>query len=270
MDELLLLNPPTWVIGVVVLLMLAVVCFDVVAGARDHARFRAAIAAASSSDVENVRARFLWKWAWQPWILAIATVVFVVVAPGVDLRHVGLQWPDATALSGLFEGSFGKGLVIGVVLAGVGLAVGVIAGWRRRNVAAEGTSSARGVSVAVNSRVEPMLPTGKRDRLAWLVLSLTAGVTEEVMYRGLLLLSLVLVMPDAPDVVIGAIAALVFGFAHVYQGWVGMLTTAVLAAPLILLYVLTGSLVPGMILHFLIDARAAFVKRSVPLSEERV
>lgn len=111
----------------------------------------------------------------------------------------------------------------------------------------------------MNRRVDVMLPTGRQDRRAWLLLSLTAGITEEIMYRGLLLLAVALMLPAAPDVILHAIVVLGFALAHAYQGWAGVVTTGLMGLVLLLMFIATGSLLPGMLLHVLADARIAFV-----------
>lgn len=101
-----------------------------------------------------------------------------------------------------------------------------------------------------------MLPTTARGRRGWAALSVTAGVTEEVTYRGLVLLTLALLLPTADPRVVVVVAAVLFGLAHAYQGWTGMLATALAGAVLAGLYLATGSLVVPMVLHVLVDLRA--------------
>jgi membrane protease YdiL (CAAX protease family) len=111
-----------------------------------------------------------------------------------------------------------------------------------------------------------MLPTGPRDRRAWLLLSATAGITEEIMYRGVLLLTLSRLIPTLAPLLICLVAVLIFAVGHVYQGWVGIIVTGLLAILFIALYLVTGSLLPGMVLHFALDARAAFIKTAGTVS----
>lgn len=76
------------------------------------------------------------------------------------------------------------------------------------------------------------------------------------MYRGLVLLALSTLFPYAPDALIYVAAVVAFA-PHAYQGWAGILSTGALDAIFVALYALTGSVLPGMLLHFLVDARAA-------------
>ncbi len=63
---------------------------------------------------------------------------------------------------------------------------------------------------------------------------------------------LVAILPEPAAVLV---AAVVFGLAHLYQGVAGVLLTSVLAVALGALNVATDSLLPGMVLHVLIDLR---------------
>ena len=89
------------------------------------------------------------------------------------------------------------------------------------------------------------------------MLSLSAGVTEEITYRGLLLLTLAIVLPsDAPTGLLVTVAAVSFGLAHWYQGWTGIVSTGIFGALMAGLFLVTGSLLLPMVLHTLVDLRA--------------
>lgn len=79
--------------------------------------------------------------------------------------------------------------------------------------------------------VEAMLPATRAERWWYGAVAVTAGLCEEVLCRGLLI-------------------------AHFYQGWKGMLGTALLGVGLGFLYIYTGSLLLPMLIHVLIDLRA--------------
>jgi CAAX protease family protein len=98
--------------------------------------------------------------------------------------------------------------------------------------------------------LQDMLPHEPHELAVFRGLSLTAGICEELLYRGFLLaylgawLSPWLAVP---------IAALIFGVGHIYQGPVGILKTGAVGLVMCLLYLLTGSLLHTMVLHAAID-----------------
>lgn len=104
------------------------------------------------------------------------------------------------------------------------------------------------------AKLERLMPHDDRELRWFLLLSLAAGVCEEILFRGWLtwyLQGLGLALIPAA----GA-AALVFGLGHLYQGPRGALMTAVLGAFLGAVYLLSGSLLAGMLIHTLMDVHA--------------
>jgi membrane protease YdiL (CAAX protease family) len=82
------------------------------------------------------------------------------------------------------------------------------------------------------------------------MVSITAGVCEEVLYRGLLLATLVSLVGTWPAV---AISSLIFGLGHAYQGTSGIVKTGLVGLVLALLTVFSGSLFIAIVLHAVID-----------------
>jgi len=102
----------------------------------------------------------------------------------------------------------------------------------------------------------PFLPTKKSELPEYLLLCFSAGVFEEIVYRGYLVnycwylfegynyqRSLSVFLP-----------ALVFSIAHFYQGTKAVIKIFVLALFFGYIFIYSGSLLIVMILHFLIDA----------------
>lgn len=98
--------------------------------------------------------------------------------------------------------------------------------------------------------LDPLLPR-QRGELPWfLALSVTAGVCEEWLFRGVLttLLAGWIGLPLAV-----AASCVAFGFAHAYQGPAGIAKTALVGLAFSAIVLATGSLVPAMIVHAAID-----------------
>jgi hypothetical protein len=81
-------------------------------------------------------------------------------------------------------------------------------------------------------------------------LSLTAGVCEEILYRGLLMTALTNMIGLWPAVVASSV---VFGIGHAYQGASGILRTGAAGLIMALIVVFTGSLPTAMLIHTVID-----------------
>jgi hypothetical protein len=81
-------------------------------------------------------------------------------------------------------------------------------------------------------------------------MAVTAGITEEVVFRGFLIGTLALWMPAWAA---AAASVVLFVGAHVYQGVSGMKRILPISVALTTVFLLTGSLLPVMALHALVD-----------------
>jgi len=138
--------------------------------------------------------------------------------------------------------AFGPELLGGIV-AGVSTSVVIAVILAQRNT--------RRAAAPTLGDVAALLPRNGAETGWTALMAVNAGISEEVFFRLLLPLLLVLVVGNA--LLAFAVAGIVFGLAHVYQGWVGVLATSVLGLVLTGLYLVTGSLLASIVVHVLID-----------------
>jgi len=100
-----------------------------------------------------------------------------------------------------------------------------------------------------------LIPHSAKEGQLFNALSVTAGICEELLYRGFLIAYF---GAFVEAVVLSSIA---FGFGHMYQGKIGIVKTGGIGLALAGLYVLTGSLWAPMVLHVLVDVNSGFVAR---------
>lgn len=111
------------------------------------------------------------------------------------------------------------------------------------------------------SDVEALLPRNGAET-AWMALiSLNAGLSEELFFRLLLPLLLTLVLRSALTAFL--IAAGIFGLVHLYQRLPGVLGTTVLGLALTAVYLATRTLWIAMIVHALLDLIGVVVRPSL-------
>lgn len=101
--------------------------------------------------------------------------------------------------------------------------------------------------------IEFLLPHTREEYGWFTALSFTAGVCEELLYRGFLMWVL-----QSYIGVVGAVVATValFGIGHIYQGRQGAVRAGGAALVMSAIAVGTGWLVPAMIVHALLDVNA--------------
>ncbi len=94
------------------------------------------------------------------------------------------------------------------------------------------------------------LPRNERHYRYFFGVSLTAGVVEEIVYRGFAIWYLAHFMPVWGAIVLSSVF---FGLAHSYQGAPGVLRTALVGFAFAWLYIYTGSLWLPIVGHALFD-----------------
>ena len=167
------------------------------------------------------------------WSLVVATA-FVLHAAGRSLADVGLGLgvdPVRTAL----------------VTAGLLTGFAMLSWITTRSLAMAGT----GDLPPHVRRAGRILPRDAVEVAGFVPVAITAGVCEEVLYRGWLPWALA---GGAGSVLVGfVVAAGVFGLGHLYQGRNGVVLTGLLGLALGATAAWTGSLLPGQALHVAVD-----------------
>lgn len=99
-----------------------------------------------------------------------------------------------------------------------------------------------------------LFPATRQERRWWVVVALTAGIAEEICFRGFLLSYLRSLWGLGLGIAI-LVSCVVFGLQHLYQGTKGVVGTAVLGALFALLFAMSGSLLLPIVLHAVTDLR---------------
>jgi hypothetical protein len=101
-----------------------------------------------------------------------------------------------------------------------------------------------------------LLPHSARELRGFAVLSLTAGFCEEFLFRGYLIWALADALSWWGA---AAVSAPLFGLAHAYQGWLGIVRTTLVGFAFVVVLGLFDSLYPAIALHAIIDLAAGLI-----------
>lgn len=182
--------------------------------------------------------------------IALLAVVHPLVAP---LLATAQASPPFAWLRDALAGGLGIALLLAALITAAALTL----------IGARSARSEGGVVMVGD--IAALLPRN-RPELGWgAALSVNAGVVEEALFR--LALPAVLVVVTGEPLSAFALAAVVFGLLHVYQGPVGVVATTVLGMAFSALYVVSGSILLVMVLHALLDLRTLVV---IPVTVYRV
>jgi membrane protease YdiL (CAAX protease family) len=114
--------------------------------------------------------------------------------------------------------------------------------------------------------IERMMPRSGEELRWFRRLAVTAGICEELLYRGYLVWYLTTWMAVVPAVLV---ASAVFGIGHLYQGPRGVALTAGVGVFMSAVYLLTGSLFAPMAIHAMMDLHAGHMGHAAFQGEER-
>jgi len=103
-----------------------------------------------------------------------------------------------------------------------------------------------------------LFPSTRDERRWWLFVALTAGICEEIAFRGFLLEYLHALWGVGLLLAIAA-SSVIFGLQHLYQGTKGVIATTLVGALLATFFVMSGSLLLPITLHALMDLRLLLI-----------
>jgi membrane protease YdiL (CAAX protease family) len=99
----------------------------------------------------------------------------------------------------------------------------------------------------------PFLPEHPRELPAYAFLCLSAGICEEILYRGFLVTFFIDPMKPGFPFLAAIVPALLFALAHFYQGYRAMVKIFILSLFFALVFLFSKSLLIVMAVHVLID-----------------
>jgi membrane protease YdiL (CAAX protease family) len=222
---------------------------SVVAPALGYLRFRKLIARGDQNFSTRTKLALYARVVSSQWVL-VAVMLLVLARHGLSVGNAGERLGDRR----LTFAVTGALVLILVVVSAVVL-------WRLRRATSHSSAAAGGPWLT-------LAPASRAEMAAFVVVCATAGVCEELLYRGWLVSFLWAATGSAWAAV--AVSSVVFGIGHAYQGATAILRTLFVGLQLAILFVVVGSLLPGQVLHTGVDllagvaASAALRRRVAP------
>ncbi|MGO9197851.1 MAG: CPBP family intramembrane glutamic endopeptidase [Acidimicrobiales bacterium] len=108
-----------------------------------------------------------------------------------------------------------------------------------------------------------LLPRTREEKVLFAGMALTAGICEEILYRGFGIAYLEWLLPGASRTTIILVIAVSFGIVHLYQGPRNIVLTGAIGGLLAWITLSTGTLVPAIVIHVLVDLRVVALPASV-------
>lgn len=186
----------------------------------------------AAGDPRARRVEYQWTIALE-WGLA-AIVILLWALAGRSAAALGFALPPGWRTVG------------GAVATAVGLAL-LAAQWRM--IVRLDERALEGIRAQLAGAAD-LIPRTDAEHGWFRAVALTAGIVEEIVYRGYLVAYCAVFVGSWVGALVAAVA---FGLGHVYQGPMGIVKTGVAGLVAGVLYVATGSLLWSVILHAAVD-----------------
>jgi len=215
---------------ILLLIALGIVTYTATSGQREYARFEAG---------KMSRLALYQRWITESWILfgLFSVVALALTKPAFLVEPIVRTSLFTTSANDSSDHI--QSIIIGIIV-GVTLALGIVAFRIRRSV-----------KKANAAPLPPLVPTTSDERKSAFFMSITAGITEELLFRAAIPAFAYLATGNANIAI--AISIVSFGLEHYYQGWKGVLGTAVLGWLFLKVFMLSGTIIVPMLFHAALD-----------------
>ncbi len=180
------------------------------------------------------------------WLLAGAAL-WRARARNISLSQMGVATGSSVSLAGLVGMAAALSFVLLVIQA------------RSMRALARLPAEKQGRMGLFLRKLMPPAAAGLAERAVFSGVALTAGVCEEFLFRGFAIAALMLLMswgnhvPAAAGWASAFIASAIFAASHAYQGFPGIVSTFLVGLLFSLVFLATGSLLPTVIAHAIVD-----------------
>jgi CAAX protease family protein len=215
--------------GLATLVAFALVVVQPLAGRRRYRTLAARVASDPGARLRHYRRGIAGEW------ITVALIVAIGALAGRTVSSIGLQMPHDPWFTTQLVGQIALLLIITTLF------------MRHPKFLDPLRRQARGFLA--------LLPRTRKERLTFAVLAVTAGICEEVVFRGFGFAYVRFVWPGVTDGWLIVITSIVFGLAHLYQGPRGVMLTGLAGAVFASMTVTTGSLLPAIAVHAMVDLR---------------
>ncbi len=221
-----------------IILIIIVTIFFPISGYNSIKKLKKSIAGRDySKRIKFYRETILWSWI--PFFL----IFLLIPISGISLNDIGIKWfhIDTSSLTKWVVYP-SIGFYILYLLYNIYSIIVFKSNKESREKAAKG----------VPDNFRSLLPITQKEKRVWSLVSISAGTTEEILYRGYLFYALAIVFPYLSLIHILFITTIIFGIGHVYLGKEAIKST-VLGLLFGIFYIVFDSVIPVIIIHIAQD-----------------
>ena len=225
------------------LLIIFTIIYEPIIGYFGYQRFKQNVK--EKADARSKYYKNIMIGLWLPTLF----IFLLVSLTGMNFRDIGITLPS------IHTDTLGTVLTYSILLIGflyISLMVYYLVGYQVSRKVRTKFIEAKEKELNAASYSD-ILPVTNIEKKLWNYVSLTAGVTEEIIYRGFLIFAFSYLFPDLSIWAVIVLSSFLFGLAHTYQGVAGVIRTTIVGIIFSCLYIGMSSIIPLIIIHFLID-----------------
>ncbi|SEM22882.1 hypothetical protein SAMN05192533_101513 [Mesobacillus persicus] len=225
------------------LILAFILIYEPIYGYFDYQKFKKKV-----RSNPNERVKYYKKVMVGLWIPTLLILCLIVIGP-LSFKDIGLKGVEVdtqTLGTWMTYVSFGIGIVYTLSL--IYYLIGAKVSVKMKNEIAKIQKKE-----LEKSKFADIMPVTIEDNKMWTFVSWTAGITEEVIYRGFLIFALSHLFPTLSVWVIIILSSILFGLAHTYQGFSNVVRTTIFGLFFAVLYIGLDSILPLIVFHFLVD-----------------
>lgn len=226
-----------------VLLMFNLVVIAPISGYFEHNKFKRIASVGANKKLKIYQHTIIWSW------IPVVLILLLLPFSDVTLSNIGFRWININ------NSALSKWIVIPFIALCLIYLFYNVYSIILLNINKKARLEA---SKKIPEYAKLYLPITRHEKKTWIYVALTAGITEEIVYRGYLFFAFTLLFPSLSIFHILLITTFLFGIGHIYQG-----KEAVKAAILGLIfgftYIIFDSIIPIIVLHAVQDLVVTFL-----------
>ena len=178
-------------------------------------------------------------WSWIP----VLIIVLLFPLSNMTLKNIGVKWIYIGASS---LNNWIKYLLIGLYFLYLLYNIYSI-------IILKYNKKSRSITAAtIPNDFRLFFPITSKEKSIWDFVAISAGITEEIIYRGYLFYALGIIFPHISIILILLITTIIFGIGHIYQGKEAIKSTLI-GFILGIFYIVFNSIIPLIIIHIAQD-----------------
>ena len=206
-------------------------------GYREIKKLKEGIAQGKNNKLKQYHKTIVWSW------IPIVFIVLLFPLSGLKFEDIGLRKIDVAA-SSLSHWIIIPIIALYIIYLSYNLYSIIILNFSKETRA---KSAER-----IPQEYRAFLPITQKEKQTWYCVALTAGITEELLYRGYIFFAVALFFPNISLPIILFISTCLFGIGHIYQG-IEAIKPTIIGFVFGVFYITFNSLFPVILLHTVQD-----------------